>query len=765
MFRTFAPRVYSAFRSATESVLAEDFALAIDAGALEDRILFNAALPVDGTVEGELDTADSSGGWLLEEEYSGETADQHDTQSGGWDVVDGEYVATPGSDAITTLQLAQPLPDNLELAVTVSADPPSSEYLTNAFVIFDYHGPTDFKFAGGYMGVDQWVIGHRTADDWVTDAWVWAPLDPLNDYQLGVRITGDSQITLSADGMPVLTHTYADSLTDGDLGLGTKNAVARYDDLRVRALVEDVAGTPGELQLTDDFDDSAAEHFSPEVGTWLLVNGQYEVSPDIGGDGASVLVLSEAVPDDVEVSVTFEANEIIPHRFSNGVIIFDYHSSTDFKYAGGFVNNDQWVIGQRTDQGWVDTLVMPGTLDAFTTYDVQLLIQNGSDVTLTAGGQPVLSHSFAESVTDGALGLGSKNSVTRFDDFSVVDLTVTPEPIPEPEPPVSNIVVELVGRDLVITGDATGQLEIVAQGRDSFQILDNGEVLYDFNKVRGDLRIELAGGDDNLKLNLGGHKFKHDVIVDLGDGANQLQVAGGTIAGRLVIHGGSEQDNVTLGDDLHVRRDVRVNLGDGTNQFQVADARLGGHLKYQGGSGEDQVTIADDARLDGHAVVKLGDGANQFDLADARVDGHLKVHGGDHQDVFTIHEDAVLRKHARLWTGDGEDSVVFAGTARNLVVNMGDDDDTLLLAGSVWAGVHVHMGDGNDHVEVASTDSLGKTAKIKLGDGDDSFSGETSRRSHMVKGGSGDDSIEIVDNSHHRHEHHRKDHARNLRWV
>ena len=31
---------------------------------------------------------------------------------------------------------------------------------SNAFIVFDYQSPTDFKFAGAFVGVDRWAIGH-----------------------------------------------------------------------------------------------------------------------------------------------------------------------------------------------------------------------------------------------------------------------------------------------------------------------------------------------------------------------------------------------------------------------------------------------------------------------------------------------------------------------------------------------------------------------------------------------------------------------------
>ena len=39
----------------------------------------------------------------------------------------------------------------------------------NAYIIFDYFSPTDFKFAGIDNSTNKFVIGHRTASGWVVD--------------------------------------------------------------------------------------------------------------------------------------------------------------------------------------------------------------------------------------------------------------------------------------------------------------------------------------------------------------------------------------------------------------------------------------------------------------------------------------------------------------------------------------------------------------------------------------------------------------------
>ena len=46
---------------------------------------------------------------------------------------------------------------------------PTSGWKANAYIIFDYQSPTDFKFAGIDVSNDKIVLGHRTAAAWVVD--------------------------------------------------------------------------------------------------------------------------------------------------------------------------------------------------------------------------------------------------------------------------------------------------------------------------------------------------------------------------------------------------------------------------------------------------------------------------------------------------------------------------------------------------------------------------------------------------------------------
>src|SRR5207248_8382253 len=74
---------------------------------------------------------------------------------------------------------------DLRLNVCPSASPFGS---SNGFIIFDYQGPTNFKFAGGYLGGKFWAIGHRDAGGWENDAVVAdSSITRGADYSLSLR--------------------------------------------------------------------------------------------------------------------------------------------------------------------------------------------------------------------------------------------------------------------------------------------------------------------------------------------------------------------------------------------------------------------------------------------------------------------------------------------------------------------------------------------------------------------------------------------------
>jgi hypothetical protein len=507
----------------------------------------------------------------------------------------------------------------VELSVTINADPAVGSLYSNGFIIFDFQSATNFKFAGAYTSTDQWVIGQRTSKGWITQASFTAPIDTGADYELTLVLQNDSHATLYIGGEAKVGCSFAESLTDGSLGLGTRNAVSHFDDLQVKALSIDDASTPGELPISEDFDDLLADPFAPEIGQWSISLGQYVATPDPSGDGVSLLDLTSDLPDDLQVSVLMNVDDVAGERFSNGFVIFDYQSPTDFKFAGGFAARNEWAIGHRTADGWITDAVVTGEIDPFADYELKIEIHDGNHISLAVG-DVVVEHVFDESITDGELGLGSYNSVVRFDDFTIVDLT--------PHPTVN---VEVHGNKLLISGDATSEVSIVATADNTVQVVQEGQVLKTFTSKSGNLHVVLGDGDDNVALDLGGLSALRHVTVDLGDGNNSLVLKNGSIDGHLNVVGGSGDDHVFLADDAVVERHARLKLFSGNDTLDVS-GEIHRNLWFKGGNGDDQLVI------------------------DGTVNRHLFAHLGNGDDDAQVSPDATIGRFAFISLGKGEGS-------------------------------------------------------------------------------------------------------------
>jgi hypothetical protein len=179
----------------------------------------------------------------MQEDFDDGVADFFDARSGSWQVISNEYSVTPvvGGDGVSTVRVEGGLPAALEVQTTFNADVGSGGRYSDAFVIFDYHSPTDFKFAGAYVGSDKWVIGRRTGTGWYAGASVGEVIDANTDYRLEVVIDAGGEVTLSVGGVAKLTHQLAGPLDDGDVGVGTWNAISRFDDVVIQAYTESAA--------------------------------------------------------------------------------------------------------------------------------------------------------------------------------------------------------------------------------------------------------------------------------------------------------------------------------------------------------------------------------------------------------------------------------------------------------------------------------------------------------------------------------------------
>jgi len=346
-------------------------------------------------------------------------------------IVDGRYelvARANGGDGVATLSLGGSLPSRVEISAVFNANDATTTLFSNAFLIFDYKSATDFKFAGAYLGSDQWVIGRRTASGWMTDAVITQTVDPLINYALKIVIGTDGQVTLLAEGI-TLTHSYSESLLDGAIGLGTRNAIARFDSLAINdaPTLPNTASFP----LHEDFTDGVADHFTVHAGGAKVVDGRYELSTSAGGDGIATVVFSGSVPNELEILATINANGQTSTYNSNAFIIFDYKNATDFKFAGAYIGGGKWAIGHRDASGWVIDAFVTTPLSALTDYELRLVLDASGRATFFANGVERVNFLFGGTITDGEIGFGTQTAIARFDELVIREFVPPPVLIAE----------------------------------------------------------------------------------------------------------------------------------------------------------------------------------------------------------------------------------------------------------------------------------------------------------------------------------------------
>ena len=112
---------------------------------------------------------------------------------------------------------------NLDAMVTVTAGG------LGGFV-FDYYAPTDFKYVTLDLAAGQAAVGHRTKNQWVTDATFAAALSAGIDYKIAVTLNGTS-VAVSLNGVQLGSFSYYGAVADGGIGTISRTGMMLVDNL------------------------------------------------------------------------------------------------------------------------------------------------------------------------------------------------------------------------------------------------------------------------------------------------------------------------------------------------------------------------------------------------------------------------------------------------------------------------------------------------------------------------------------------------------
>ncbi|HSC16539.1 MAG TPA: hypothetical protein VLI71_15540 [Gammaproteobacteria bacterium] len=356
--------------------------------------------------------------------FNNGNVDNFAVDSGTFTAVGGRLQVAPsalGQDAAAVFYVDAYMPNYFEIVATINAGKPLAGWKSNAYVIFDYQSPTDFKFAGVNISTNKMEMGYRDATGWNVVKQTPAQVKPDQDYQLLLAINGNVA-TLVIDNKSVFQHVFAPrvdadgfmyGLNAGMVGLGSDNSVARIDNVRVQVLPPNWT-----LQETEDFTDGAADRFTgDQLGTWTVTGSgstaAYGAAIDSGlgfATTATELRIDSAYLLRLEASVK---------TAGLAGIVFDRYDDTEFKFAGIDPTTGNAVIGHHTARnGWVVDAVRALGITAGTNYDLSVLIK-GNTVSFNVNGMAAVSTFYNAVAVDGDFGLFARSAGSSFTRFAI----------------------------------------------------------------------------------------------------------------------------------------------------------------------------------------------------------------------------------------------------------------------------------------------------------------------------------------------------------
>jgi hypothetical protein len=346
-----------------------------------------------------------------------------------WEVQDGALRVSAesiGGDAVSVYYVDEMLPSYFEIQASVTMEKPTGGWKANAYVIFDYYSPTDFKFAGINASIDKIQMGHRDETGWHVNVQTGMKIKPGRLYNLLVVVNG-TNVTVIANNTEVFSHTfdariiegYAYGINAGMIGFGSDNSRGVYDNIAVQVLPPEMT-----LEATEEFPDTdAAVDLVPESGWWQYSGGRYYGTAEAGGDTVVSLV-DLGIDYGLEVTSILKLEVVLNTQDTAGVV-FDNYDAEDFKFAVILVESDQLIIGHHTEKrGFVYDAVFDTVIEAGTDYVLNVSLK-GTTVSASvkeAGSeywQAIVGYVFNAVTVDGGFGLLVKGGTGSFDAVTV----------------------------------------------------------------------------------------------------------------------------------------------------------------------------------------------------------------------------------------------------------------------------------------------------------------------------------------------------------
>jgi hypothetical protein len=325
------------------------------------------------------------------------------------------------------------------------------------------------------------------------------------------------------------------------------------------------------------------------------------------------------------------------------------------------------------------------------------------------------------------------------------------EALERKQPLAGDVVVSLVGGNLVIEGDEAANQILISSGEEPGSFVIQGlegtvvkladaepgdppapETGLVVEGVRGHVRVGLGEGDDLVAVH--DAQFRRGLTINTGTGADEVRIGAAEDADPV-----DPAEEVESDANVHVRGSLLINTGEDGDTVNVASASVGGLLTIATDGGDDTVSLGAEAASEAAAAVGAGEDATLHAKLGVSV---LLGEGVD----AVIANDVATRGVLAVGGGDGADSVEISdSTASVLGIRGGDGDaiDRVALSGLKARHAAIGLGDGAD--EVSIVDSAFGSLAVALGAGDDSLSIQTVKATRALLAGGEGDGDELTD--------------------
>ncbi|HVC56950.1 MAG TPA: hypothetical protein VND95_13400, partial [Stellaceae bacterium] len=355
--------------------------------------------------------------------------------SGTFTVANGVLNATPpsvGTNSFATLDPNTQLPDYFELTTSVSAGKPTGGYKSNAYIIFDYQSPTNFKFAGIDESIDKIEIGHFDGTNWIIDAQTPAQIKFGTMYNLFLSLNGNYAY-LIVNNQHAIGYTFPWNVVNGVnlgvghgiVGLGANNSTSTFSDLVIQQPVP-----PTSFTYTETFTGGTAKYFdAPSSGTWAMASGSdtgtastAQGAPS-GGAAIQLIDIGEALglpagTVSLQAGATLDLKATLQTAGRAG-IVYAYDNAGYYKFAALLADKQQVVLGHYTSKsGFVFDATVGYTITNGKNYTIEINA-NGNTVILSVNGNPLLSYAYNSVVTGGQFGIAVLSGHATFSQTSV----------------------------------------------------------------------------------------------------------------------------------------------------------------------------------------------------------------------------------------------------------------------------------------------------------------------------------------------------------